>query len=172
MNKHTVIVIVASIVIALPFVYAGWNIYGAEQIQFSGAGEKFTFFEMVNDGKINVCNTLPFYVNFDKIETMMFYEGKEKGVFSIQNIVLPPSSTANLQGVFSSEIFEEAQYLALHFDGMYSGATPVRIDPVKLDMVTEIHTSIMGIIPYSVTKQFSGIDFWNMMNENIENSCT
>jgi len=172
MNKHTVIVIVASIVIAAPFVYAGWNIFAIDQIQFSGTDEKFRFFEIVNDGKINVCNPLPLYVNFDKIKTIMVFEGKEKGTFSIQNVVLPPSSIVNLQGKFSSETFEEIQYLALHFDGMFNEDTPVRIDPTKLTVVTEIQTSIIGIIPYSATKQFSGIDFWNMMNENIENSCT
>jgi len=34
MNKHTVIVIISSIVIAGPFVFAGWNIYAAEQVRF------------------------------------------------------------------------------------------------------------------------------------------
>jgi len=57
MDKHTVIVIVASIVIALPFVYGGLNIYGAEQIQFvSSNQEKFSYFEIINNGKISFCN--------------------------------------------------------------------------------------------------------------------
>ena len=80
-------------------------------------------------------------------------------------MTLPPSSITPVEGNFKSELFEEIQYLALHFDGMFSGATIMRIDPNKLIIVTETHTSLLGMIPYSVTKQFSALDFWNMMNQ-------
>jgi len=36
MNKHTAIVIIASFIIAAPFVFATMNIYAAEQVQFAG----------------------------------------------------------------------------------------------------------------------------------------
>ncbi len=166
MNKHTIIVIVASIVIALPFVYGGWNIYGAEQIQFvSSNQEKFSYFEIINNGKISICNTLPFYVTFDKLDVIMIFDQVEKGTLNIQGMTLPPSSITPVEGNFKSELFEEIQYLALHFDGMFSEATPIRIDPNRLIIVTETHTSLLGIIPYSVTKQFSALEFWNMMNQ-------
>ena len=166
MDKHAVIVIVASITIVLPFVYGGWNIYGAEQIQFvSSNQEKFSYFEIINNGKISICNTLPFYVTFDKLDVIMIFDQVEKGTLNIQGMTLPPSSITPVEGNFKSELFEEIQYLALHFDGMFSGATIMRIDPNKLIILTETHTSLLGIIPYSVTKQFSGLDFWNMMNQ-------
>jgi len=166
MDKHTVIVIVASIVIALPFVYGGLNIYGAEQIQFvSSNQEKFSYFEIINNGKISFCNPLPFYVTFDKLEVIMIFDQVEKGTLNIQGMTLPPSSITPVEGNFKSELFEEIQYLALHFDGMFSGATIMRIDPNKLIILTETHTSLLGIIPYSVTKQFSALDFWSMMND-------
>ena len=72
-----------------------------------------------------------------------------------------------INGTFSSETFTEAQYLALHFDGMFTNSTPERIDPRRLVIVTEIETPIIGIIPYTVTKQYSGLYFWETLNGDI-----
>ena len=148
MNKHTTIVIIASFIIAGPFVFAALNIYAVQQIQFVGIEEKkFNYFDMIFDGEINVCNPNPFYVVFDKIEIKMIFEQKDKGVFSIQGTTLPPSSVTTLEGKFTSETFQEAQYLSMHFDGMFSGSAPIRIDPSKFAISTETYTPIIGIIP-------------------------
>ncbi len=173
MNKHTAIVIIASFIIAGPFVFAAWNIYAVQQIQFVGTEEKkFSYFDMINDGEFNVCNPNPFYVVFDKMEIKMIFEQRDKGLFSIQGTTLPPSSVTTLEGKFRSETFEEAQYLSMHFDLMFDGSAPIRIDPSKFAIATETYTPIMGIIPYSITQQYSGLDFWNMLNgENSEFSC-
>jgi len=173
MNKHTAIVIIASFIIAGPFVFAAWNIYAVQQIQFVGTEEKkINYFDMINDGEINLCNPNPFYVVFDKMDIIMIFEQKDKGLFSIQGTTLPPSSVTTLEGKFTSETFEEAQYLSMHFDLMFGGSAPIRIDPSKFAIATETHTPIMGIIPYSITQQYSGFDFWNMMNgEDRELNC-
>jgi len=173
MDRHAIIVIIASFVIAAPSVFAGWNIYAVEQIQLVGfEQEQFSYFDIINDGGISICNPLPFYVTFNKIDVTMMLDQTSKGTFSIQNVVLPPSDVTDFEGIFRSENFQEAQYLALHFDGMFGSGLPVRIDPSKFAVVTETHVPIMGMIPYSVTKQYSGWDFWNMMNtENGEFRC-
>ncbi len=169
MNKHTAIVIIASFIIAGPFVFAAWNIYAVQQIQFVGTEEKkFNYFDMINDGEINVCNPNPFYVVFDKMDIIMIFEQKDKGLLSIQGTTLPPSSVTTLEGKFTSETFQEVQYLSMHFDVMFGGSAPIRIDPSKFAIATETHTPIMGIIPYSVTQQYSGLDFWNMLNDKDE----
>jgi len=166
MNKHTAIVIIASVVIAAPFVFAAWNIYAAGQLQFVGIEQEgFSYFDMINDGEIKVCNPLPFQVTFNKFDIIMIFDQKDKGVLSIQGSTLSPSSVTTLEGKFRSETFQEAQYLSMHFDGMFGEYLPARIDPSKFVIVTETHVPIMGMIPYSVTKQYSGFDFWNMMND-------
>jgi len=172
MNKHTAIVIIASFIIAGPFVFAAWNIYAVQQLQFAGTEEKkFSYFDMINDGEINVCNPNPFYVVFDKMDIIMIFEQRDKGLFSIQGTTLPPSSVTTLEGKFSSATFQEAQYLSMHFDLMFSDSAPIRIDPNKFAIATETHTPIMGIIPYSITQQYSGLDFWNMMNDKNGQRC-
>ncbi len=166
MNKHTIIVIIASFVIAGPFVFAAWNIYAVQQVQFVGTEEKkFSYFDMINYGEINVCNPNPFYVVFDKMDIIMIFEQRDRGLLSIQGTTLPPSSVTTLEGKFTSEAFQEVQYLSMHFDVMFSGSAPIRIDPSKFAIVTETHTPIMGIIPYSIIQQYSGLGFWNMMND-------
>ncbi len=166
MNKHTGIVIIPSIVIAGPSVFAGWNIHAAEQVQFAGIEqERFNYFDMINYGEIKVCNPSPFYVVFDKINIIMIFDQRDKGILSIQGTTLLPSSITTLEGKFTSETFEEVQYLSMHFDGMFGGALPIRIDPNRFDIITEISTPILGMIPYSITQQYSGLGFWNMMND-------
>ena len=164
MNKHTAIVIIASVVIASSFVYSGWNIYAADQLQVRGVDGLFSYFEMMSDGNIEVCNSFPFYVNFNKINIVLYFEGKNKGTFSTLPITLSPSSSLIVNGTFKTDTYTEIQYLSLHFDTMFSGSSPVRIDPKKFSVVTEIQTPIIGIIPYSVTKQYSGLGFWNIMS--------
>lgn len=168
MDKHTLIVIIASIIIAITFVYSGWNIYAINQLQINGTNEDgFRFFEMISDGSIEICNPLPFFVNFNKLSIVTFFDSYNKGTFSSKQINISPQSSVMVNGTFSSESFPEAQYLALHFDGIFSGTAPERIDPRKLIIVTEIETPILGLIPYTVTKQYSGLYFWETMNGDI-----
>ncbi len=109
MNKHTAIVIIASFIIAGPFVFAAWNIYAVQQVQFVGTEEKrFLYFDMINYGEINLCNPNPFYVVFDKMDIKMIFEQRDKGLLSIQGTTLPPSSVTTLEGKFRSETFQEA----------------------------------------------------------------
>src|SRR3989304_3771770 len=86
----------------------------------------------------------------------------------INKRVLDPNSSITTRGKFHSDSFEEVQYLSLHYDAMFSGTGPIRIDPTKLEIVTEIHIPIVGFIPFSVTNQYSGLKFWEMMNSDSE----
>jgi hypothetical protein len=168
MDKHTLIVIIASIVIAIPFVYSGWNIYASSNLQIYGTDEgRFRFFDMISDGSVEVCNPFPFYVNFNKFSIVTYFDARDKGTFSSESITLKPFSSMEVNGTFTSESFPEAQYLALHFDAMFSGSAPERIDPRKLQIVTEIDTPIIGLIPYTITKQYSGLYFWETLNGDI-----
>ncbi len=168
MDKHSLIVIIAAIVIAIPFVYSGLNIYAANQLQFHGTDEdRFRFFDMINDGSVEVCNPSPFFVNFNKLSIITYFDSYNKGTISSKPISISPLSSIEVNGTFSSESFPEAQYLALHFDGMFSGSAPQRIDPKKLMIATEIETPIIGIIPYTVTKYYSGLNFWQTLNGEL-----
>ncbi len=173
MNKHTIIVIVASIVIAASLGFSALNIFSAEQLQFRDAKqEDFKYFDLMNNGEISVCNNLPFYASFNDIRIIMMYDNRNVGEFTVSNIVLESNSEGIVRGKFTSETFEESQYLSLHFDSMYYGVIPIRIDLERMNVITEINTNIVGVIPYTITYQYPGFDFWEMMNDkNDEYNC-
>jgi len=173
MNKHTIIVIAASVVIAAAFVFSALNVYAAKQIQFVGNEKQgFSYFNMINSNQLSVCNSLPFYVTFSKINMIMVFDKKEIGNYKVQDVVLSPFTISNIKGNFKSENFDEAQYYAFQFDGEFSKSIHISIDPMKFSIISEIDTPIIGIIPYTVKKQYSGQEFWNMMNEkNGKVSC-
>jgi len=172
MNKHTVIVIVASIAIAGSIVFSSWNIFSADQIQFKAVKQNFSYFELLNNGKISICNPLPFYADFDTVKIFMIYEGRNIGVLGLSGVFLEPNSEIEIQGKFTSDSFKEIQYLSLHFDAMYNDVIPTRIDQEKMNIVTEIQTKIIGFIPYSISNQYPSFEFWKMMEDNNkEYSC-
>lgn len=167
-DKHTTIVIIASIVIVIPFAYSIWNIYALDHLQIRGTDDgDFMFFDMVNSGDIEICNSMPFFVNFQKLSIFTFFNEDNKGGYTTTTHTLYPFTSKIVNGTFSSETFSEAQYLALHFDGMFSGSTPDRIDPRQLKIITQIEAPIIGVIPYTITKQFSGLFFWESLNGKI-----
>ena len=168
MDKHTSIVVIASIIIAIPFAYSFWNIYALENLQFRGTDDgRFSLFDMINSGSIEVCNPNPFLVNYNEFNIITYFEGREKGIYSSEKATIPPVSSVVINGTFSSETFPEAQYLALHFDGMFSDSAPERIDPRKLIMITQVEAPIIGVIPYSITNEYSGLFFWDTLNGKI-----
>ena len=172
MNKHTVIVIIASIVIAGTIGYSLWNIFAIYNIQIASAEEgKFTYFDLMYNEKISMCNTLPFYVNIDKFEIVIFYDNENKGTFTANPVTISPQSSEIIEGEFRSEFFVDSQYLFLHLDGEFSGNQPIRIDPTKMFVLTNIDSPIIGIIPYTVSQQYTGFDFYNMMKDRTDFSC-
>jgi hypothetical protein len=168
MDKYTIIAIIAAFAIAITLAYSGLNIYALGDLQERGTNEVgFRFFEMINDGTVEICNPSPFFVNFKKFNIIMYLDGAPKGTFATGPVFLSPYSSIVVNGTFTSDTFSEAQYYAMHFDGQFSEDVPERIDPRKLLITTEVEVPIIGVIPYTVTKQYAGLYFWETMNANI-----
>ena len=80
MNKYSVITIIAILIIISPFVYSGINIVGAEQLQYKwNDSEEFSFFTMMNNGNIELCNPMPFSISFEELQIGSFYNAKNIG---------------------------------------------------------------------------------------------
>jgi hypothetical protein len=172
MNKHTIIVIIASIIIAGSLGFSFWNVFAAEQIQIKSVNDNFSFFDLMNNGRVLVCNPLPLDGNFKEIKISMVYNERSIGFLSYPQVFLDANSEETIVGRFVSENVKEFQYNALHFDGMYNGVIPSRIDTQNMLIVTEINTSIIGFIPYSIYKYYPGLQFWDLMNnQNNQYDC-
>jgi len=164
MNKHSIITIIAIIVIVIPFAYAGLSIVGVGQLEYrwDSPGE-FTFFTMLNQGEMEFCNAIPFWIAFQKFEISTFYQSDILGSFVVQPLTINPYSSVVQEGIFSSEEISEAQYIFMTFDFMFNGGN-IRLDPNQFIVLITADTPILGIIPYSSTTQMSGFEFDKMMN--------
>ena len=164
MNKHSIITAIAIIVIVIPFAHSGMSIVGVQQLEYrwDNPGE-FTFFTMLNQGEMEFCNTIPFWITFQKFEISTFYQSKHLGSFVVQPLTINPYSSVVQEGTFSSEEIVEAQHIFMTFDFMFNGGN-IRLDPNQFIILISTDTPILGIIPYSSTTQILGFDFDKMMN--------
>jgi hypothetical protein len=55
---------------------------------------------------------------------------------------------------------------------MYNGVIPTRIDSNNITIVTEIDSQVLGFIPFTKAKQYPGLEFWSLMNnQNADYNC-
>jgi len=164
MNKHSIITIIAIIVIVIPFAVSGLNIIGMQQMEYRWNGPgTFSFFTLSNSGNMEFCNATPFWTSFKKLEIKTFYETKHIGTFTVKPLAINPFSSTIQEGIFSSEEIVSAQHIFMSMDFEFDGGD-IRLDPNNLIVVIHTETPIIGIIPYASNIQISGFDFDKMMN--------
>ncbi|MCY4490208.1 MAG: thr operon leader peptide [Thaumarchaeota archaeon] len=167
MNKHTVISIVAIIVIIIPFLYSGMNIYAAEQLQYRwGDVERFSFFAMSNSGYVEFCNPTPIWADIKNFQVDLFYDTNNLGTFVVDSVSTNPSSSTLLYGSFRSDVFVESQHVFMTLDFEFDDGD-IRLDPTKMYALVTISTPILGIIPYTTSTQYAGFDFDGVMNGDM-----
>ena len=164
MNKHSIITIIAIIVIVIPFAHSGLSILGMQQLEYRWDNPgQFSFFTMSNHGEIEFCNSMPFWITFEKLEISTFYDTNHIGSFSVNPTTLTPLSSTIQEGIFSSEELSAAQHIFMTLDFEFDGGD-IRLDPNKLIVTVRADMPILGIIPYSTTTQISGFEFDQVMN--------
>ena len=164
MNKHTIITIIAIIFIIAPFAHSGLSIFGMQQLEYRWDNPgQFTFFTMSNHGDVELCNTMPFWISFENLQVITFYDATQRGVFTVNPTTINPLSSTVQEGTFSSEDLSAAQHIFMTLDFEFDGGD-IRLDPNKLIVMVQADMPILGIIPYSTTTQISGFDFDQNMN--------
>ena len=168
MNRHSIITVIAIAVIVMPFAYSGLSVIGVQHLEYRwDSPGQFSFFAMSNHGEIEICNTIPFWIGFEKLEILPYFEASELGSFSVSSVTIDPLSSTIQKGVFSSEGLTAAQHVFMTLDFEFDGGD-IRLDPNELVVVVRTDTPILGIIPYSTTTQISGFDLDKKMNsENL-----
>ncbi|AFS83205.1 hypothetical protein [Candidatus Nitrosopumilus sediminis] len=168
MNKHSIITIIAIIIIIIPFAHSGMSILGVQQLEYRWDNPgQFSFFAMSNSGEMEFCNTIPFWTSFQKFEVATFYDTKHLGSFVVNPTTINPLSSTVQGGIFSSEEIAAAQHNFMTLDFEFDGGD-IRLDPNKFMIVIRADMPIIGIIPFSTTTQMTGFDFDKKMNsENL-----
>jgi len=169
MNKYSIITIIAIILIIIPISYGLWGIYSVEQLQLRTPDDEFSYFDMSNYEQIEVCNSMPFFVSFNGLQIMTYYQNDLNGLFEMGPTTIGPNTSEILELEFSSESYAESQYVFMHMDGQFDREIPVRLDPNQMIVVINYETRIIGVIPYQNSITISAFDFTQMMNE--DSSC-
>jgi len=164
MNKHSIITVIAIIIIVMPLIYSGLSIVGVQQLEYrwNSPGE-FNFFTMSNSGNIEFCNTLPFWISFQNFKIATFYDAKHLGSFVVNPTTINPLASIVQEGIFSSEDIAVAQHNFMSMDFEFNGGE-IRLDPNKFRVVISSDTPIIGVIPHTATNQMTGFDFDKIMN--------
>lgn len=172
MEKQKIIGIVAIIIIIGTVGYSLLNVYALEQLEFGGIDNLFRFFSFNTvDSTMNICNNSLLPANFNELNIMIYFEKKLLGTYVVNSASLMPNSVIQANGEYASDSMAYSQTLFMHFDHLFSGSdNTVRIDPRKMDVVTQFQTTIIGI-PYTVSEQYTAFDFWNMLNDKENLTC-
>lgn len=165
MNKHSVITAVAIVFIIIPFALSGFNILGAQQLEYRWDNPgKFSFFALSNGGTMEFCSPVPFWTNYQTFEILPFYGEKQLGEYTVTDLALSPGSSTIQHAVFRSDQFSAAQQLFMTFDFQFD-AGEVRLDPNQFTVLVHTSTPILGLIPYSTATSISGFEFDQSMNQ-------
>ncbi|QLH06336.1 hypothetical protein [Nitrosopumilus ureiphilus] len=172
MEKQKIISFIAIIIIIGTVGYSLLNVYALEQLEWGGRDNLFRFFSFYTvDDTINICNNSLIPASFNELDILIYFEKKLLGTYVIDSASIMPNSIFEVNGEYSSESLEYSQTLFMHFDHLFSGSdNTVRIDPRKMDVITQYQTTIIGI-PYSVSEQYTAFDFWNMLNDEENLMC-
>ncbi|MFQ5497996.1 MAG: thr operon leader peptide [Nitrosopumilus sp.] len=166
MNKYSIISAIAITIIVIPFLFSGMSILGVRQLEYRwyGPGE-FSFFTMSNNGQMEFCNNLPFWMSFQEFKIMPYYTGTQTGTYTVKQLTLNPASSGVQEGKFFSEDIVMAQQTFMNFDFEFDGGE-IRLDPNQFITIVKIETPILGIIPYTTTMQMSGFDLDQKMKSS------
>lgn len=166
MNKHTVIVIVSCVVIASTVGYSVFNLLNTENLEFKWAGkEKFNLFSLMYGARLNVCNPSDLPITFSSYEISPTYDGNRLGTFHLEGGPIAPKSSVVLLGDFDSKAKNTANIVSLFLDSEIQGSDVSRVDAKKLKVTTELQTRFFGIIPYTISNNYGGSEFFDLMND-------
>jgi hypothetical protein len=165
-NRHTIIVIVSILVIVGSIAYSSLNLVSAQEMQFRWHRMGgFDFLSILVSGKLEACNNSDYPATFRSYSFSMNYDGKHLGTFATDGAGAPSHSSVTVNGKLQSDDQRITQMFFSFLDTELGGTDVTRVDASKMKITTTLDTTIVGIIPYSITKEYSGQEFLQLMNQ-------
>ena len=165
MNGNVVIVVIASVIIVASVGYSIFNIVTLDQIQIKWNDRgSFDFMTMLNGGVVEVCNSSSIPLSFNGITIATFWEGEEIGRFATNGATVQPNSSTEINGKgYMTSL--AANMFSMYIDAEMTSGDFARIDPSSMTVMASVDTTILGVIPFSVTEEYSGQEFFEIMND-------
>ena len=156
-NVVTIIAIVTIIVVA----YAGLDVYAVNTLQFRPHhGNQYLLSQTQLFIQSDVCNPSYFPASFNKYEINAFYKTISIETAEISGSTISPKTYEVLNGVFT-----------LNKDAVIKLQTGnFTFDPNQAHVTTIVDAPIFGVIPFSVSKEYSGADFQQVVKNGVPGS--
>jgi len=167
-NRHTVIVAISIAVIASSLGYSSLNLVSASSLQFKWATKNFDFTSIMFGGNVQACNDSDYPASFTKYTFTIFYDSKQLGKFTSSGGVIPPHSKGTIPGKFAADDRQVAQIFFSFLDTEIGGTDVSRVDASKMQVKTALDYPIIGVVPLSITHEYSGQEFLDMMNQDTK----
>lgn len=166
-NRHTIIVIVSIIVIAGTVSYSSLSIFTANDLQFRWhRADSFDLFSLMIGGNLLVCNNSDYPTTFRSYTLDLVYGDEELGRFTADGAALSPHTSTMVTGKFSTDDKQVANILLASLDTAISGSEQAaRINPENMEVTATLETTIIGLVPFTTTQQYSGPEFVEMMRQ-------
>lgn len=164
-NKHTVIVIVSIAIIAGSLGYSSLNVISAKSLEFGWPGQSFDFLAALTGKTINVCNNSDLPATFSQYSFTMIYDGDDLGTYSTGSGGLNPRSDGIVFGKFESKDNRMSALFFSFLDTEMGGTDVTRINKDKMAVITKLDTTILGVVPFSITEKYSGQEFLDLINK-------
>lgn len=164
-NKHSIIVIIASIIIIGTFAYSFVNALSLENVEFRWHQKgSFDFIGMMHGGKIQLCNTSEVPISISGINMDLYFNNQKLGTYSVEPVAIKENSSVEVNG--RSDMKEKLSQIMLFFmDTEFSGTDIARVDSNRMFVQVNYNTSILGFIPITVSDVYSGYEFHQTMND-------
>ena len=158
--------------VVLILLVLGLNVFAINNLQFRGYSmESLDIVDMSADAKFEVCNPTFFPASFDTLKIDVDYKSTNFGTFTVWGKIIPPQSPTvvdsrvNINGQAVLQLFVAAM-------GSAFGGQEMDFDPEQIRFITTLDAPILGVIPFSVSQNYSTDEFQKMMQgDNDAWSC-
>ncbi|WP_268541614.1 hypothetical protein [Candidatus Nitrosotenuis cloacae] len=168
-NKHTLVVIASIAVIAGAIGYSSLGVLSLDDVQSRWFQQgNFDYSLLLFGGKVLVCNNSDFQSHIKSYSFKMDYDGGDLGTFVASGASIAPHTAATMNGKFVTGDKRVSESMLSFINTELNGRDVSRIDAGKMSVVVTKETAIMGFIPVSVSQEYSGEEFLNMMNQKTD----
>jgi hypothetical protein len=144
------VVTVAAIIAIVVVAYMGLDAYAVTTLQFRPHhGNQYLISQTQMFIQSDVCNPSYFPASFNKYEINAFYKTDSIEIADISRSTISPKTYEILNGVFTLNKDAVMKLQQRNFT----------FDPNQAHVTTMVDAPIFGVIPFSVAKEYSGIEF-------------
>lgn len=165
---RTAVIAVIGLVIASFFA----NSYAFGNLQFrikdvSG----FDYASLSSKLQLDACNPSAFPASFDKFDAVILYRGNDFATMSVNGGMVMPHQPAHFDGKLKLDAQTVSGLIVAFSDALDGRNTAYNEDDISMTMT--VNTNLLGIVPYSQTREFTFSEFKQVMSlqKNTEYAC-